>query len=365
MNRPHRLAMPALLGAALLATTARAADPPAGMTKGTPELKSAGALAFGPNGLLFIGDTKGGSIFAIETGDTTPPPSKATLKVEAINEKIAGLLGTTAKSILIQDVAVNPASGKAYLSVARGNGPDAKPAILCVDGSGSVELVSLDNVNFAKASLPNLPAADAPRNGRTDAITDLAFLDGKVFVAGLSNENFASRLMAIPYPFVESGDGTSVEIYHGAHGGYETKSPVRTFVPYSIKGEPHLLAAYTCTPLVKIPLASLKPGSHVKGKTIAELGNRNKPLDLVAYSKDGKDYLLLANSSRGVMKIAIEGADAAEPITERVAETKGVPYDTIADLKGVEQLDKLDHQHGVILIRSEGGTLDLRTIDLP
>ena len=85
MNRLHRLAMPALLGVALLATTAHAADPPAGMTKGTPELKSAGALAFGPNGLLFIGDTKGGSIFAVETGDTTPPPSNATLQATAIN----------------------------------------------------------------------------------------------------------------------------------------------------------------------------------------------------------------------------------------------------------------------------------------
>ena len=40
------------------------------------------------------------------------------------------MLGTNAKGIKITDLAVNPASGNAYLSVARGSGPDASPAIL-------------------------------------------------------------------------------------------------------------------------------------------------------------------------------------------------------------------------------------------
>jgi hypothetical protein len=45
-------------------------------------------------------------------------------------------------------------------------------------------------------------------------------------------------------------------------------------------------------------------------------------------------------------------------------EKKGVPYETIATLKGVQQLDKLDEQRAVILA-DENGSLDLRTIDLP
>ena len=111
---------------------------------------------------------------------------------------------------------------------------------------------------------------------------------------------------------------------------------MRTFVAYEIKGEPYLLAAYTCTPLVKIPVSELKPGAHVKGTTIAELGNRNRPLDMIVYQKDGKDYLLLANNSRGVMKIPTEGADATEAITARVAGTKGLGYETIQGMKGVD-----------------------------
>ena len=112
-------------------------------------------------------------------------------------------------------------------------------------------------------------------------------------------------------------------------------------------------------------MSELKAGAHVKGTTIAELGNRNRPLDMIAYQKDGKDYLLLANSSRGVMKIPTEGAGAAEGITAPVQGTKGIGYDTIASLKGVVQMDKLDDGHAVILVQDPAGALNLETVELP
>src|SRR6516165_2973634 len=105
-----RLTMAAVLCAAM---TAQGAD----LTKGTPELKSAGALAFGPNGLLFVGDASGARIFAIDTGDRIADSAGGSIKVEAINEKVASLLGTDPSEVAINDLAVNPASGKAYLSV--------------------------------------------------------------------------------------------------------------------------------------------------------------------------------------------------------------------------------------------------------
>jgi hypothetical protein len=46
---------------------------------------------------------------------------------------------------------------------------------------------------------------------------------------------------------------------------------VRTFVPYTIGGQSFILAAYTCTPLVKIPASALQPGEKVKGVTITDL----------------------------------------------------------------------------------------------
>ncbi len=47
-------------GVALLAMAAPAwaAEPSAALKKGTPDLKSAGPLAFGPDGILFVGDTQ-------------------------------------------------------------------------------------------------------------------------------------------------------------------------------------------------------------------------------------------------------------------------------------------------------------------
>ena len=34
-------------------------------------------------------------------------------------------------------------------------------------------------------------------------------------------------------------------------------------------------------------------GQKIRGKTVAELGNRNSPLDMIVYEKDGKQFLLL------------------------------------------------------------------------
>ena len=41
----------------------------AGLATGKVPLKSAGPLAFGPNGLLFVGDSIGSAIVAIDTKD--------------------------------------------------------------------------------------------------------------------------------------------------------------------------------------------------------------------------------------------------------------------------------------------------------
>jgi len=65
------------------------------------------------------------------------------------------------------------------------------------------------------------------------------------------------------------------------------------------------------------------------------------------------------------MKIPTEGVDTAEGITAPVkTQTKGMPYETIKTLKNVEQLDGLDKNHAVVLIRRDG-SLNLETIDLP
>ena len=350
--------------AALFVATgpSRAADSDltAGLKKGTVELKSAGPLAFGPQGILFVGDPQAATIYAIDTGDRPKASDRTTQpKVEGIDAKIASLLGTEADQIQIADLAVNPMSGTTYLSVARGRGPKAMPVIVTLTRGGKLGELSLKDVPSSQARITN-----ATEKRRQEAITHLGYVKGRVIVAGLSNEDFSSKLRAIPFPFDKTDTGTSVEIYHGAHGRFETNSPVRVFATYKIGDEDTLLAAYQCTPLVKIPVKQLEADKTITGTTVAELGNRNRPLSMIVYKKGGKDYVLMANSSRGLMKIKLEGVDSITGITKRVSDTAGLKYETIKDRKGVQKLDAFGKDHAVILVRADG-KLNLETIALP
>lgn len=361
------LFLTAAAAASLAAASLAAASHTASLQAGKADLKSAGALAFGPDAILFVGDPMGAAVYALDTNDRGSGPS-GPVEVKGVGEKIAALLGTAPDQIMINDMAVNPISKKVYLSVSRGLGPTAMPVILRANHAGKLEEVALDNVKHSRIALPNVPDAEkkdrSGRSQRLEAITDLAYVDGAVLIAGLSNEEFASNLRSIPFPFKEATPGTAVEIFHGAHGRFETNSPVRTFVPYKIQDQQHLLAAYQCTPLVKFPMSDLQPGKKVTGTTIAELGNRNRPLDMIVYQKGGKDYILMNNSSRGVMKLPTEKIETYEGIKQQT-DIKGVPYETIATLKGVQQLDRLDAGHALVLVSGDNGALDLKTVALP
>jgi hypothetical protein len=361
MSARVRLVLSVSLGLVLLGSAARGDDPRSSLKSGKPDLKSISALAFGPQGILFVGDSQGGAVFAIDTGDTSAKSTGA-YKVQDLDQKLAGALGVDAKQLLISDMAVNPISGNAYLAVSRGRGPDAIPVLVKVDRSEKVEVLPLDNVKFAKAELMK-PAT----NGRSkqDAITQLDFINGRLYIAGLSSEQFSSKLRSMPFPFEGGDTGTGVEIYHGSHGRFETNSPIRTFTAYDINGETNLLAAYTCTPLVRIPVQQLKPGEHVKGTTVAELGNRNRPIDMVVYQKDGKDYCLMANSSRGLMKVELSDVGSVDPITKRIPDKAGLKYETVSSYKNsVQQLSRLDKDNVLMLVQNEKGGLSLETMPI-
>jgi hypothetical protein len=139
---------------------------------------------------------------------------------------------------------------------------------------------------------------------------------------------------------------------------------VRTFATYKIGNEPHLLAAYTCTPLVKIPMSKLKATEKVMGDTVAELGSGNQPLDMIVYQKDGKDFVLLTNSRHGVLKVSLEKVADIEKLTEPVRGTAGLPFEKIESAQGVVQLDRLNANQAVTLVSADGA-MKLATLDLP
>ncbi|MEM7587755.1 MAG: hypothetical protein AAF560_30485 [Acidobacteriota bacterium] len=364
----HALILVALLATASFAWAAPGKDATTTSSK-APTLESAGQLTFGPDNVLFVADSRGTAIYALDLADTDKPSDEALPGISDVDEKVAGLLGTTPREVLIQDIATHPKSKNVYLSVSRGRGDDAAPAIVRVNGKGELSLVELEGVSYTKAMVTNVPAEDAKdRRGRplrAMAITDIAYSDGHLYVAGLSNEEFASNLRKIPYPFTGEMSATSVEIYHGAHGEFETHAPINTLIPYDFEGEAHLLAAYTCTPLVTFPLDKLEDGKHLKGKTVAELGFGNRPLDMISFTKEGKPYILVLNSSRGGMKIDPKDIEKAEALVTdegitRDTPSAGVPYVTLP-MGGVLRADNFDDKHLVVLRRDlNSGGLQLR-----
>ncbi len=376
------------IGAAALVAGAADAristSPLATLANGNAHLLSAGPLAFGPDGILFVGDSIGGQVVAIDTHDRQAARA-ARVDVQDINAKIAAMVGIAPDQLVINDVKVNPVSKNVYLSVSRGRGPDAMPLIVRVErGSGQLSVLPLDNVAHASVQLSDAPAAAPgadPPNGRPSSrmmtITDMVYMNGNLMVAGLSNEEWSSALRSIPFPFQRTAaEGTTIQIWHSSHGRYETQAPIRTFVPYDIDGRNYVLAAYTCTPLVKIPFSELHPGAQVHGAEIADLGAGNQPLDMVPYRQNGHSYILINNTSRGVMKLQADDLGAYKPITApTITNVAGVPYQTISDLKDVRHLAALDSSDVLILTgKSSGppwlanpvvGPVNLQTIPLP
>jgi hypothetical protein len=355
----------------VVSPTPKAASPVAELTAGKVQLQSATALAFGPDGILFVADSMGGTVVALDTNDRTAARGAVKINVQGVDAKIASLLGTTPDQIMVNDLTVNPVSKNAYLAVSRGRGPDAVAVIVSVDAAGKMSQLSLDNIKNSTVALSDAPKSDAAarQNPRLQTVTDMNFTNGKLYVAGLSSEEWASALRAIPFPFSKADKGTNIQIWHASHGRFETAAPVRTFVPYTIQGQPYLLAAYTCTPLVKIPLSDLKPGAQIKPVTIADVGAGNQPLDMVPYKKDGHEFILISNSNRGVMKMNADNIAGYKAVDSPEQPNPpnyifGMPYETLSDLKGVTQLAQVDAANAMILSKSADAQ-NLTTIALP
>ena len=314
--------------------------------------QSLSKLAFSPDGILFIGDSIGARIYAVDLNDRMPVAEPPKLKVVDIEAKIGGMLGADPRDVLIHGMAVNPISKNIYLTASRGRrnftiewqlpNDVANPSVLLrVTPAGEIQEVRLGNLKQTSAEIGN-PANERVEidwkkaHARVDAVSDMAFIDGKLYVTGLSNEEFASTMRVYPYPFDGTSAAASLEIYHGSHGKYETEAPVRAFVPVRVQGKPYVMASYLCTPLVIFPMSDLKDKKHIKGRTIAELGDGNYPMDMVPFQFKNKDYILIVNSKRSLMLVKADDLSKPLPnITTPVESTGGIPFTQPRSLGGV------------------------------
>jgi hypothetical protein len=291
-------------------------------------LRSAGALTFGPNNVLFVGDITGAKIhaFALRDQDLTSQTDvisgnfhnfEGRDRVQGLDQKLAALFGTTVDKIVINDLVVHQPTEQIFISVERGRGPDAIPAIVKVN-HGQLEILELDSIPHSQVSIPNEPDPSAMLEfdpQQMYAITDVKYYNGEVFVSGITNQRFASTLHRIPYPFNSNMATCTVEIWHPVHGEFETRAPIIRQVIRELNSEPYLFAVYGCTPLVRFPLSALTDGAHVHGDVIGELGYGANPLDMLIFTSpaDSKDYLLVTIDTRSASQIAVSDLASAPP----------------------------------------------------
>lgn len=339
-------------------------EPAPVMLKGEIQLKSLTSITFSKDGILFLADPLGMKIYALDEKHATAETQQ--LNVKDIDDKIAALLGVSTKDIKIEDMAVNPTSHEVYLAVTR-RGSALQPAVVKVDGKGALSAFSFGDVSYYETSLADIPSK-SPHTyfPLSSAITDMAFIDGELYVAGLSGDEFSSKLRRFQYPFTNKTQAVQLEIFHPSHDRFETNAPIETFLPFPVNGKMHIVAGYGCAPLAKFALADIQSRAQLRGVTVAELGGGNRPLDMISFKDSGVDYMLIANSDRTLMQISSEDLDKQEGVVKgetRVMpyESTGVKYLSIAEV-GILQLDDFDEQSYLVVQRNvDDGSLNLQS----
>ena len=344
----------------------RAAPPTTAMHVGAVQLQSAGVMSFSGDGTLFLADPRAAALYAIDVAESFRDTTKTGVRIDDVDGKIAAALGTTRDQIRIVDMVAHPLSQSLYFSLTRGRGNDAVPVLVSVTKADEkVTVLPLESIRHARADIPHAPSLDAKTPWgapqRSFSVTDIALVDGEVYVAGLGNEEFASTLRRLPYPFKGNGASTTVEMFHTSHDKYETAAPIESFVPIDLAGKPSLVAGYGCSPIVTVARAELADRKHVRGKTVAELGGGNRPFDMIRYTNlKGKEYILVANSNRTLTRldpVDIASAKAMTTAVKQAWEPAGVGYLPVA-IVGVLQLDNYNASNVVMLQRDiETGAL--------
>ena len=117
-----------------------------------------------------------------------------------------------------------------------------------------------------------------------------------------------------------------------------------------------------------IPVNEIKNGAHIVGKTIAEMGYGNTPVDIIKFQSEGFDKkpyegIILANRNRTAQFVNI--TDMAKSATEKsvgyvgMVEHTGTPTNNLP-MVGLLQLDDQDGYHIATIRRNdETGSLEL------
>jgi hypothetical protein len=336
----------------------------------TPQ--SVTVLKFGDDNTLFVGDSKSATLYAYTVPVSTNSEAQKAYNIHDLSSKIAVFAKVGILDILVRDMALHPTSKEAYIAFDTKTKTGYVSQIIIVNQSGKIRKFDLKATQHTEITIANAPTKELKIWDKTTlrsmTFTDIDFYKGKVYVSGMSNAEFSSVLRVIDYPFTDKVTSSSVEIFHAVHGQNETRAPIQTMQCITLGNEDYILAAYTCTPLVLIPVKEIKDGAHIVGKTIAELGYGNTPVDIIKFQSEGFDKkpydgIILANRNRTAQFINLN--DIGKSATENgigyigMAEHTGTPINNLP-MTGLMQMDDQDGYHILTMRRNdETGSLEL------
>jgi hypothetical protein len=302
------------------------------------EVQSAGVLTFAPDGTLFVGDNVLGAVFSYKTAQPKLEPlspDSPPLEIDSVDWRIAKALHVSGP-LHINGMAVHPTSKEIFISFSETRKNSTIPMIAKISRRGNISALDLKNSAHSEFRIDDAPTPDqhfADRAGqwpvpapekyhekaktpmRSMTIVDLAFHNGELYIAGISNEEFASTLRRVPYPFTDRMAETHVKIFHDAHAQYETRAPIRAMTFETVDGKDTLVAAYACSPLVLIPVADLQDGAHVEGHVIGDMGN-GQPLSMFSFKYNGQPAIFVTNAGHDPRIIPVSTLQNARIYTE-------------------------------------------------
>ena len=211
-------------------------------------------LEFGDANTLFVADSDKSRVYAYRLPNEAKTDKSVSYNVKAFSQKAAVVLGVDSRVVTFHDIAIHPESKEAFVSASVAKGEKRLPVLFKANQEGHVTRIDLTKVPSTHQDLSKT-ATDSVKFWRdipasTFTVTDLDFVDGTLYVSGLSNGEFASTLRKIPFPFKDDVQTSHIEIYHTVHDQTETRAPIRAMTVMDLGGEQTVVAAYTCTPLV-------------------------------------------------------------------------------------------------------------------
>ncbi len=261
---------------------------------GDPRLASIQRIAFGPGGVLLVGDGAKDRVVAIETGDTdgSQRAALAITRVDGVSARVANAIGgdVAPDQIFITDIATNPLTGRTFIA-AEYFAEESTSRLFWVGADGEVHPVDLTQVIYASFGYP-------PVQTPGSVVTGMAWLGDFVAASALKSSAQVSHVVLAPTPIEHDGLAQHLRpnIYHP--GAMQPLSDIAIGALFGFPGsfgEPWMGLCFSGAPIAKYDPAQVFGGPVQQlGRTQLDIGPGREVREAVYHGDDDDGWLVLS-----------------------------------------------------------------------